>query len=52
VAIFGSFMRMVKVSEGQLRLRLYHEVIVLAEDEQSYEYVNCHPMTRMLRAIG
>lgn len=52
VAIFGSFMRMVRVGGADLKLRLYHEVSVLAEDEQYYEYVNCHPQTGMLRALG
>jgi aliphatic aldoxime dehydratase len=51
LAIFGSFMRMVKATNFQPRLRLYHEVAVLAEDEQSFEYVNCHPRTGMLGTV-
>jgi Haem-containing dehydratase len=42
-------MRMVKATNFQPRLRLYHEVAVLAEDEQSFEYVNCR--TDMLGTV-
>jgi aldoxime dehydratase len=28
--------------EFNLKLRLYHEVAVLSQDEQDYEYINCH----------
>ncbi len=42
IAIFGTFMRVVQALEFKLKLRLYHEVAVLAPDEQEYEYVNCH----------
>lgn len=52
VAIFGTFMRMVQALGGQLQLRLYHEVSVLRADEQDYEYVNCHPRTGLLNALG
>jgi aldoxime dehydratase len=52
VAIFGSFMRMVQAMNFQLRLRLYHEVTVAKEDEQWFEYVNCHPKTGMLRCVS
>jgi heme-degrading monooxygenase HmoA len=52
VAIFGSFMRMVKATNFQPRLRLYHEVAVLAENEQHFEYVNCHPSTGMLASVA
>lgn len=50
VAIFGTFMRMVQNMNADLRLRLYHEVSVIASSEQSYEYVNCHPGTGLLRS--
>lgn len=49
VAIFGTFMRMVQGMEEELRLRLYHEVAVVAPTEQRYEYFNCHPSTGLLR---
>jgi aldoxime dehydratase len=52
VAIFGSFMRLIEAANVQPRLRLYHEVAVLAEDEQFFEYVGCHPRTGMLAAAS
>ena len=52
VDIFGTFMRMVQELEFQLDLRLYHEVSVLAPDQQDYEYINCHPATGMLGALS
>ncbi len=45
VAIFGSFMRLCQELNFELQLRVYHEVSVLKMDEQSYEYINCHPRT-------
>lgn len=48
LAIFGTFMRVVQQMNFQLKLRLYHEVLVAKADEQMYEYVNCHPDTGML----
>jgi aldoxime dehydratase len=50
VAIFGTFMNIVQELQFQLALRLYHEVSVLAADEQEYEYINCHAGTGLLRA--
>ena len=50
VAIFGTFMTIVQELQFQLALRLYHEVSVLAADEQEYEYINCHPATGLLGA--
>jgi aldoxime dehydratase len=51
IAIFGTFMKMVQELKFQLDLRLYHEVSVLSETEQSYEYINCHPRTGLLGAV-
>lgn len=51
IAIFGTFMRVVQALELNLKLRLYHEVAVVARDEQEYEYINCHPGTGMLRSL-
>lgn len=50
--IFGTFMTTVQALEFQLDLRLYHEVCVLAEDEQDYEYVNCHGQTGLMNALA
>lgn len=52
VAIFGSFMRYVQALNFQLKLRVYHEVSVLKTDEQSYEYVNCHPRTGLMNGLA
>ncbi|MDP2072796.1 phenylacetaldoxime dehydratase family protein [Hydrogenophaga sp.] len=49
IAIFGTFMRVVQQMNFQLKLRLYHEVLVAKANEQMYEYVNCHPNTGVLR---
>jgi aldoxime dehydratase len=32
------------------RLKLYHEVTVAAAAQQSFEYLNCHDATGLLRA--
>jgi aldoxime dehydratase len=50
--IFGTFMTTVQALDFQLDLRLYHEVCVLAEDEQDYEYVNCHGQTGLMNALA
>jgi aldoxime dehydratase len=52
LAIFGTFMRIVQELEGQLKLRLYHEVSVLKSEDQSYEYINCHPGTGILNGLS
>ena len=52
VAIFGTFMQIVQELQGQLKLRVYHEVSVLKPDEQTYEYINCHPRTGLLDAVA
>lgn len=51
-AIFGTFMQMVQGTDEELRLRLYHEVGVFKTEEQSYEYLNCHPGTGLLRSLN
>ncbi|HUG26075.1 phenylacetaldoxime dehydratase family protein [Piscinibacter sp.] len=47
--IFGAFMQTVQKLEFQLDLRLYHEVSVVSAACQSFEYLNCHPKTGLLR---
>ena len=49
-AIFGSFMKMVDEVKADLRLRAYHEVAVVAAEDQFYEYIGCHGATGMLKA--
>ena len=52
LAIFGTFMRIVQELQFNLKLRLYHEVAVLSQDEQDYEYINCHAGSGWLRALS
>jgi aldoxime dehydratase len=52
VEIFAAFMRMVQQMNFKLQLRLYHEVSVLRAANQSFEYLNCHPKTGLLRLAG
>jgi len=47
--IFGSFMKMVRAMNFDLKLRLYHEVAVVPAHDQTFEYINCHPGTGLLR---
>ena len=51
-AIFSTFMGIVGTLDADLKLRLYHEVTVVKPEEQSYEYINCHPDTGMLAAVA
>lgn len=44
--IFTTFF---KVVAGLSKLRLYHEVSVFDAGHQVYEYLNCHPVTGMMR---
>jgi len=50
-AIFGGFMTIVQALQGQLDLRLYHEVAAFTADEQLYDYIGCHPRTGMLNGL-
>lgn len=46
--IFTTFF---KVAAGLSKLRLYHEVSVSDSENQSFEYINCHPKTGMLAVV-
>lgn len=46
--IFGRFVELAQELQGNIRLRLWHEVIVSQADMQHFEYVNCHPLTGFL----
>jgi aldoxime dehydratase len=48
--IFNEFLEMAERLGGDIRLRLWHEVAVLAPEDQYFEYVNCHSATGMLAA--
>ena len=50
VAIFGAAMKYLSKLGPAAKLRLYHEVTVVAAKDQTFEYFNCHPRTGMLRA--
>lgn len=43
------FVTFFKVVTSLRKLRLYHEVLVVDAADQSYEYVNCHPNTGLMR---
>ena len=49
LAIFGGFMQYAQRLQGNISLRLFHEVLVLTPEQQYFEYVGCHPATGMLR---
>jgi len=46
--IFGRFIELAQELQGNIRLRLWHEVVVTKADQQHFEYVNCHPLTGLL----
>lgn len=52
VAIFAAAMRYLSRLGPAAKLKLYHEVTVATEQEQFFEYLNCHEATGMLRAAG
>lgn len=43
------FVTFFKVVAGLEKLRLYHEVSVSDGKDQVFEYINCHPLTGMMR---
>ncbi|PHH89133.1 hypothetical protein CDD83_6604 [Cordyceps sp. RAO-2017] len=47
-AIFGSFTRLASKLQGDLALRLCHEVFVLNREDQEFVYIDCHPGTGMM----
>lgn len=51
VKIFGAAMKYLSTLGPAAKLRLYHEVTVVAADEQFFEYLNCHGQTGMLSAV-
>ncbi|KAF9630188.1 hypothetical protein BFW01_g369 [Lasiodiplodia theobromae] len=46
--IFGRFLQYVKELDGNISLRLFHEVLVLKPEQQLLEYVGCHPKTGLM----
>jgi hypothetical protein len=51
INIFGGFLVYAKKLNNVLSLRLFHEIYILKEDQQFFEYVGCHPETGMLGAL-
>ncbi|MGH8140682.1 MAG: phenylacetaldoxime dehydratase family protein [Steroidobacteraceae bacterium] len=52
LAIFGTFIQEMAPLGDAMQLRLWHEVMVLPAEAQSFEYVNCHDRTGLMRAAG
>jgi aldoxime dehydratase len=50
LAIFGTFMQSMAPLGDAMQLRLWHEVMVLPDNAQSYEYINCHDRTGLMSA--
>lgn len=48
LAIFGTFLRTMAPLGDAMQLRLWHEVMVLPAEGQSFEYINCHGRTGLL----
>lgn len=46
--IFDGFIAMATELGGNLKLRLWHEVAVLSQQNQRFEYTNCHSSTGLL----
>lgn len=49
--IFGRFLQYAQELQGNVSLRLFHEVMVLKPEQQVLEYVGCHDKTGMLAAL-
>ena len=49
--IFGRFLQYAKELDNNVSLRLFHEIMVLEADQQSFEYIGCHPGTGMLTSL-
>jgi aldoxime dehydratase len=52
LAIFGTFMQVMAPLGDAMQLRLWHEVMVLPDQAQSFEYINCHDRTGLMAAAG
>lgn len=49
--IFGRFIQYAGELQGNVSLRLFHEVMVLEPDQQHFEYIGCHDTTGMLASV-
>ncbi|KAK2797920.1 hypothetical protein FQN50_009016 [Emmonsiellopsis sp. PD_5] len=50
--IFGGFLKYAKSLNNDISLRLFHEVLVLKPEQQSFEYIGCHENFGMLVSLG
>ncbi|WP_156633565.1 phenylacetaldoxime dehydratase family protein [Agrobacterium vitis] len=50
--IFAAGLRHYRLAGETAKLRLYHEMMVLKAEDQSFRYFNCHEQTGMLRSLG
>ena len=48
LSIFASFFKLLKQRDNQMTLRFWHEVAVIPEDGQFFEYLNCSPDTGLI----
>ena len=48
LAIFARFIAMLRQYKFKVGLRLWHEVSVLPQGDQIFEYINCNPATGLL----
>jgi hypothetical protein len=51
INIFGGFLMYAKKLNNVLSLRVFHEIYVLEQNQQFFEYVGCHGETGMLNAL-
>ena len=49
--IFGRFLQYAGELQNNVSLRLFHEVMVLKPEQQTFEYVGCHEGTGMLASL-
>ena len=49
--IFGRFLQYAGELQGNVSLRLFHEVMVLKPEQQMFEYIGCHRQTGLLAAL-
>lgn len=52
LAIFDGFLNMVDTFGQEMRLRLWHEVVVLPKQGCEFEYISCHEQTGLLPYAG
>ena len=52
LAIWAAGIKHFKLAGDEAKLRLYHEMMVLRAEDQSFSYFNCHHETGMLRAVA